>query len=463
MSVVNFRRPGQRADNKNTGRDRYDSDGYGRGDAQDRDSGYGRDDGYGRNSGHGGDFGEDDGYGPDRSDEDEEEQEENEEEYEEEYEEGESDEERRKRLSEERSQSGKKPRTARQKLLLFVRIALLGCAAAAVAFFFYNQQQSRVYTTADFSSIGTLSLTDNSKSYDLDGDALIVGRDGVSCYGEDGAALWNVTYEMQQPVVSISANRNVAAIGDLNGSTVYLMDKSGQISQIATSLPIQTLSVSRDGYVAAVLEDSDTVSWVYLFDKNGNTVAYIKNTMASSGYPLSIAISPDGSLLCVSDLIVESGALKTKIAFYNFSAVGQNAVDNFVKGFDQAGQAVPYVSFINSDTTVSVSNSNITFYRGLDQPELLNAASYQTELQGVYTGENYVALLFAGYHRAPRRIRAGSIQQRRASNGRNTIHVSDGIYRDSASPETACCITMTDSTWMIWTVTGTDSATSGEF
>ena len=83
--------------------------------------------------------------------------------------------------------------------------------------------------------------------------------------------------------------------------------------------------------VAAILEDTN-ITWIYLYNSAGEKVAYIKTTMQKSGYPAAVALSPDGKLMAVSYITVESGAAKSSVAFYNFSSVGQNFVDNFASG-----------------------------------------------------------------------------------------------------------------------------------
>ena len=50
---------------------------------------------------------------------------------------------------------------------------------------------------------------------------------------------------------------------------VYVFDAQGAVTEISTLLPIQQISVSAQGVTAILLNDS-TVSWIYLYDKEGN-------------------------------------------------------------------------------------------------------------------------------------------------------------------------------------------------
>lgn len=375
MAVVKFRIPGP-GSGKNNRNDFSDRD-------EDRED-------YGEDSGTGGD-----GYsseGPeDRGDSaDAEEPDEN---PEDEYEEEPAPDVRKKQRRA-RSKDKIRPKkrlTRKQKFLLLLRILIIATAAAAVIAFLVVQQENRSYTTAEYSRTAAITTSDTMSWRAFGGKILSYGKDGASLTDTDGRAIWNITFEMQQPLIAVC--RNTVAIGDYEGSTIYVMDTSGQMGQIATNLPVKSLSVAENGNVAAVLEDTDA-TWIYLFDKTGNTIAYIKRTMEQSGYPAAAAVSPDGSLLCCSQLSVDSSSVKTSVAFYNFSAVGQSAVDNCVSGYDYSNEVVPYVSFLNENTSIAVSDSRIAFFTGSDVPVSLSDSFFQTDLEGVYTGDNYVGLLF---------------------------------------------------------------------
>ena len=79
--------------------------------------------------------------------------------------------------------------------------------------------------------------------------------------------------------------------------------------------------------------------------------------MQKSGYPAALALSPDGKLMAVSYIAVENGSTKSSVAFYNFSSVGQNFVDNFASGADYVDAVIPYITFLSNDTAVTIQLS----------------------------------------------------------------------------------------------------------
>jgi hypothetical protein len=117
--------------------------------------------------------------------------------------------------------------------------------------------------------------------------------------------------------------------------------------------------------------------------------------MQQNGYPLSVALSETGTVMEVSYLYVDSGTLKSSVAFYNFSDVGQNSVDRLVSGNDYADTVVPYVGFLGKDAAFAVGDNRISFYSGEEKPVSVAECLLDEEIQEVYTdNENYVGLVY---------------------------------------------------------------------
>ena len=209
---------------------------------------------------------------------------------------------------------------------------------------------------------------------------------------ESGKVLWNQTYEMQNPIARTCGS--VVAVGDYNGHNIYVNSTSGSMGVIDTNLPIRDFCVSSQGVVAVVLDGTD-VTWIYLYDAQGNTIANFKTTMKDSGYPIDISISPNAELVCVSYLYPDEGALKTSVAFFNFGSVGQNSIDNYASGYEYPGVVVPYVQFMNASSCFAVSDDRVMFYTGDQKP--VSQADYFTgeeQIKSVFNSESYVGLVF---------------------------------------------------------------------
>ncbi len=275
-------------------------------------------------------------------------------------------EETRRRMADRGNTRPRRKRTAREKVHLVLRLIIVLCAAGALIAFLLNSTEHTSYTESEITDVAAVQVPDASGYVNVDGDICIYNRDGASLLNEKGTVVWNITYEMQQPLVDVSGD--MIAIGDYGGSTVYLCSTAGPVGQIATNLPIRSLTVSSGGNVACVLADTDA-TWIYLYDKSGKQIAYIKRSMAKSGYPVSVSLSPNGRLLCCAQLTADNSAIKTSVVFYNFGSVGKNSVDNAVSAYDYDQEIVAYTRFLDNESAVTVSDTRAAFFDGDDVPE----------------------------------------------------------------------------------------------
>ena len=286
-----------------------------------------------------------------------------------------------------------KEKIRNHKLRVFFRTIGIISAVVIVISAIYVSWRDKQFSEAVITIDSNISNGMDSKIIGLSGYVIQYSKDGVSCLDAGGKQLWNQTYEMQNPIAHTSGN--IIAIGDYNGHNIYVSNIAGAMGTVDTNLPIRNFCVSSQGVVAAVLDGTD-VTWIYLYDSTGNVLANFKTTMKDSGYPISISLSPNAELLCVSYLYPEEGSLKTSVAFFNFGSVGQNSIDNYASGYDYPGVVVPYVQFMNSSTAFAVSNDRIMFYTG-DQKPVSEAENLlgDEEIRSIYYNESYVGLVFA--------------------------------------------------------------------
>lgn len=256
---------------------------------------------------------------------------------------------------------------------------------------FYTQMTNKIYTTYSEVSANPLSLTSATQTLVFQDKLLFYTNDGMRCVDSKGKDLWNQAYEMQNPIVKMC--EDVVAVGDYKGRKLFVMNGQGSMGEIDTSMPITTFCVAATGEVAAVLEDSG-ITWIYLYDTQGNTIAYMKTSMDKSGYPLAVSLSPNGALLQVSYLYADNGVLKSSVAFYNFGEVGQDSIDKYVSGYDYTDNVVPIVQFMDDSHAFAVADSRLMFYSGSQKPTSAAEVLLGEEIQAVYYSEKYVALTY---------------------------------------------------------------------
>ncbi len=280
------------------------------------------------------------------------------------------------------------------KLTIFYRVVLSVLLVTVVIAFLIVQWKNKVFTESVITSSSSITIVQGAEVRNLDGNILLYSKDGASCLDSKGNVVWNRTYEMQTPMISICGQ--VVAIGDYNGRAIYVMDKYGIKGTVNTNLPIRSFCVSQNGVVAAVLDDVN-VTRIYVYNANEDTespVVESKATMDKSGYPISISLSPNGKLMAISYLYVDSGNMKSSLAFYNFGEVGKNEADNYVSGYDYLDTVIPYVRFMDNNSAFAVADDRIVFFSGAEKPTNIASNLLEEEIQSIYYSEDYVGLVF---------------------------------------------------------------------
>ena len=280
------------------------------------------------------------------------------------------------------------------RLSVFFRTVIILAVLAAVIVILNITWRDRTFTEMAEDSSSPVSVVTGATIRNLGGNLLIYSKDGASCIDPKGRAIWNRSYEMQSPLLSV--NGSTMAIGDYNGRNIYVANKDMLLGSIRTNLPIRSVSVSDNGVVATVLDDNE-ITRIYVYDGNLDTedpIVMTKATMNKSGYPVSVALSPNGKLMMVSYFYVDSGSMKSSVAFYNFGEVGSNETDNYVSGYDYMNSVVPYVQFMDNDSAFGVSDDRIIFFEGSEKPQNCATAMLSEEVRGVYYSSDYVGLVF---------------------------------------------------------------------
>lgn len=280
----------------------------------------------------------------------------------------------------------------RHKMSILYRIVIIAVILVVILGSAYYNYQKMVYTDYDVLKSITYAEATNAKYVPFNGNVLRYSQDGASAFNVSNDMIWNETFEMQNPLCDVCGD--YIAIGDYMGTTIYVYNSEGLKGTIDTSTPLKRFCVSGNGNVAVVLEQ-DEVTWIKLYDVNGVNIASDRTTMSKSGYPVCMDISDDGILLAVSYLFVDSGVMSTSVAYYNFGAVGQNEIDNLVSGYNYSGTIVPYVKFINSDTSFAVGDNRLEIFKGAQKPECIFEKTLEEEVESVFSNEEFILIVYS--------------------------------------------------------------------
>ena len=251
------------------------------------------------------------------------------------------------------------------------------------------------YVTRSYESYEVFNSIEHADTintrYEEYGEYLLrYSKDGITCMRMNGESVWSQPFSAQDPILNICGSSVVAA--DRGGNQIYIFDETGLRGEVNTLLPVQQVTVSRQGVIAALLEDNG-VSWIHLFDQKGEELLRARCSLAETGQPLSLSLAPDGSKLAVSYLQIGNGMANSCVVFYNLGAVGDNFVDKIVSSKLYEGLLIPRVQYLDTDTCVAVGEAGFYLYEGAEIPEETKATEVESEIRSICFGEREFGLI----------------------------------------------------------------------
>lgn len=284
-----------------------------------------------------------------------------------------------------------KEKLARNRRWVFRRrIALLILAVLIVGgFTLYN----RMYTFTDYVIVDSYENEVASGSqYEAVGKNIYrYNSDGVSCVSRKNELKWSITYNMQAPIADVCGETMV--IAEQQGNQVYVVNKEGLVGNFETLLPILKVRVSKQGVVAVVLQE-ENVTWVNLYQSDGTSIANDKTTVAESGYPLDIDLSPDGQKLAVSYLGIKEGIINSRVVFYHFGAAGQSEKNHIVSSESYTETVIPEVYFTDNSRAVAVADNGFMVFKGSDAPKQSASVAFEEEIISTFHDGSRIGFLF---------------------------------------------------------------------
>ena len=231
--------------------------------------------------------------------------------------------------------------------------------------------------------------------------------DGISFLNTQGLEQWNISCSMNTPHLVIQGE--VGAMADLAGQSVVVFDKKGEMGRYKTTDPILAIAVSAGGVTAVALE-RDLNSLICFYDKLGLKLDIeVSLEMSESGYPMAMALSPEGSGLVLSMISSKGGSLNSQLVFYNFT-VGRSEANRLIGFFSHEGHLLTQIDYLSSKRVAAVSDEGLEVY-SLDQenkPVLLESIPFPGEISTYVVENRHIAFLYA-----------------EPGSGRNTLKVYD--------------------------------------
>ena len=224
-------------------------------------------------------------------------------------------------------------------------------------------------------------------SYETFADGYLkYSSNGIEFQKKFGRSEWNVALSYVHPFFTKSDS--YAVLGDKGENSLILFNKNGKVKELTLKYPLVQATVSDQGIIEVILEGTNS-NYIQVYAKNGELIADMRSSVEETGYPVTAAISPDGTQLAVSYYSISGMNSKTSIVFYDFSRQLQSDDVTLKGGFDYESALIPKLSFVDKNTVAAFGNSATYFYNIEDTPKVKKEIQFTQEIESVFENDKY--------------------------------------------------------------------------
>lgn len=259
---------------------------------------------------------------------------------------------------ERKRKSGRRKGAERLERVLAVMTGIAAAVAVLAGLVLYlNNYDFSTYSVDAELSLQGLSA---SKVEAFQSGHVIIGRDSVSYFAED-KILWSVPVVLSDPV--FQKEGGYFAIYDRGGYQIHTFDASGELGKAKVSRKISGMDLSAGGVTAVFTESGDS-SYISYFDRFGSRISVeVKTSLSQSGYPVDLAVSPDGQKLAVVFYSTDNGVGESRLVCYDFEH-GRSATSYIMGEFAdyyESDTMLVRVDFFDNSTAVAVGTNGLSF------------------------------------------------------------------------------------------------------
>ncbi|MCR5387902.1 MAG: DUF5711 family protein [Lachnospiraceae bacterium] len=283
----------------------------------------------------------------------------------------------------------KRLRIHRRKKFLAVLWVCVVLVLFVIGFWMYETY--RTYTSYEIVSAEDREDTYASGFEPFSSGFLKYTKDGVVLTGSARELVLSQGYEMDDPKVAV--RDGYAAVYDRGGTEIYIINKETILSNIKVTIPIHTVSVAANGSVAVLMEKGDT-GYIQIYDKFAEQIAGGELHVQNTGYPVNLALSPNGECMAVSILDINEGKLKTILAFYNFGSAGADAIDKIVGSYSYSDIIIPSLKYTDDGQLLAFADDRVIMFSSQNRPGEDWTVRLTDEVRSVSVGKDMFALTF---------------------------------------------------------------------
>jgi len=285
---------------------------------------------------------------------------------------------------------GEKIKTYEAKEKIKTALMILTFVFALISSYLLVELQTykNVRTLQSYKNEGT---EENELNYLQYADGMLkYGRDGIAYINKKGVEQWNRSYQIKDPVVIITGK--AVAVAERGGNDIYVMDEKGAKGEIHTNYPIEKIAVAENGIVGTIL-NNESSPMVVCYDATGNVLVEHRASLTGTGYPIGLALSPNGTRLQISYLCVKDGVEATRIGYLNFDSTEEDNKEYQVADDIYKNTIVPTAFFIDEKKSVLVGDQSFMIYKETDVPKLSKTVKLNKQVKSFFHDEEYLGFI----------------------------------------------------------------------
>ena len=242
------------------------------------------------------------------------------------------------------------------------------------------------YTGVELTS--ELDILSSSKVMGTQDGFCAYNRDGAEGYSDKLKTIWNISYDFIDPIGRTCGDKCVFA--DRGGIDACVTDSTGAVTSLRMPGQIREACISQVG-ISAFLCDAGEQDYIYLYNFDGEKLLEIRTDVRTMGFPVAVALSPDGKRLVTSYIVIEEEQ-SCRVTFYNFGEVGQNYSDKIVGSFSYDDEIIPYLTFVDSEHVCICAEYSARVFRFRELPEEIARIDYDGSIEGIDVCDEVIAI-----------------------------------------------------------------------
>lgn len=204
------------------------------------------------------------------------------------------------------------------------------------------KEQLRLSAIAGFDC----EYTEAQQLFPFQNGLLKVTNNRVAYLSISGNEIYSVDLEMSNPSCVFSGP--YALVADTEGFYCAMFSEEGMVYSTHMTGKIGNLALAPSGLAALIIEDGDSFGCVYMLENDGSFLA--KWSSYESGYPLSIAFSPDESTLSVALVDTDGSQMVPHLKVFSIPKDTSTGHPEEYASFDPAESSImPLIAYLSND------------------------------------------------------------------------------------------------------------------